>query len=134
MRLDTYAPPTLHGLTVKAARTGLKRRKLPLRALTRLPLDLPLTAGRMHFLRRVTAQGSITLRNEEWKVSRGLVGEYVWATLDLRTERLVIYHRRSEKAQAHVVKSHRYPIAERVERLKPEYRRRTKRVRVVKIL
>lgn len=131
---DTYAPPALHGLTVKEARTGVKRSKLPRRALTRLPLDLPLTAGRMHFIRRVSAHGTILLRKEEWKVSRGLAGEYVWATLDLRTERLVIYHRRSEKAQAHVVKIHRYPIPERVERVTPEYRRRTKRVSVLKII
>jgi putative transposase len=131
---DTYAPPALHGLTVKAARRGVKRRKLPPRALHRLPPDLPLTAGRVHFIRRVTAHGTITLRKEEWKVSRSLAGEYVWATLDLSTHRLVIYHRRSEKAKAHVVKIHRYPLTERVERVQPKYRQRTKRVRVLKIL
>lgn len=131
---DTYEPPALHGLTVKAARRGVKRRKLPSRALNRLPLHLPLTAGRVHFIRRVNAQGVINLRKEEWKVSRGLAGEYVWATLDLSTERLEIYHRRSEKAKAHIVKTHPYPIAERVVRVKPEYRRRTQRVRVLKIL
>lgn len=131
---DTYAPPALHGLTVKEARTRVTRRTLPSRALTRLPRDLPLTAGRVHFIRRVDAHGYITLRKETWKVSRRLVGEYVWATLDLRTQRLVIYHRRSAKAQAHVVKRHRYPIAERVEQGPPEYRRRTKRVRVLRLL
>lgn len=131
---DTYAPPALHGRTVKEARTGVKRRHLSPRTLTRLPQDLPLTVGRLHFIRRVTAHGTIPLRKEEWKVSRSLVGEYVWATLDLSTKRLVIYHRRSAKAKAHVVKSYPYPIAERIESVKPEYRRRTKRVRVVKLL
>jgi transposase len=131
---DTYEPPALHGLTVKAARRGVKRSTLTLRALHRLPQDLPLTAGRMHFIRRVTAQGLITLRKEEWKVSRSLAGEYVWATLDLSTQRLVIYHRRPEKAKARVVKIHRYPIAERVERVQPQYRRRTQRVRVLKLI
>jgi hypothetical protein len=130
---DTYAPPALHGLTVKEARPGVKRRHLSRRALTRLPQELPLTAGRLHFIRRVTAHGTILLRKEEWKVSRSLAGEYVWATLDLSTERLVISPRRSEKAKAHVVKIYRYPIAERVEPVQPEYRRQTKRVRVVKI-
>jgi putative transposase len=131
---DDYAPPALHGLSVKDARRGIKRRKLPPHALHRLPLDLPLTAGRVHFLRRVTARGVIHIRKEEWKVSRRLAGEYVWATLDLRTERLEIYHRRSEKAKAKVVKTHRYPIAERVERVKPQYRRRARRVGVLKII
>ena len=131
---EDYAPPALHGLTVKAARQGVTRRKLPSRALTHLPPDLPLTAGRLHFIRRVNAHGVITLRKEEWKVSRRLAGEYVWATLDLSTERLTIYHRRSEKATAHVVKTYHSPIAERVERVKPEHRHRTKRVSVLQIM
>ena len=53
-------------------------------------------------------------------MSRSLAGEYVWATLDLSTARLVLSHRRSEKAKAHVVKISRYPIAERVEPGQPE--------------
>ena len=88
----------------------------------------------MHFIRRVNAQGLITLRKEEWKVSRSLAGEYVWATLALSTQRLVIYHRRTEKAKVRVVKIHRYPIVEQVERVKPQYRRRTNRVRVLKMI
>jgi hypothetical protein len=127
---EDYAPPARQGLTVKEARKGVKRRKLTLRAIKHLPPELPLTAGRLPFLRRVKAQGVINLRQEDWKVSRRLAGEYVWATLDLRQESLEIYHRRSEKAKAKVVKRHRYPIAERVQRVKPEYRRRRRRVRV----
>jgi hypothetical protein len=131
---DNYAPPALHGLSVKEARQGVKRRKLPPPALHRLPPALPLTAGRVHFIRRVNARGVINIRKEEWKVSRRLAGEYVWATLDLRTKRLAIYHRRSEKAKAKVVKTHRYPLAERVESVKPQYRRRPRRVGVLKII
>lgn len=131
---DDYDPPALHGLTVKEARKGVKRRKLSPRALHRLPPDLPLTAGRVHFLRRVNERGVINIRKEDWKVSRRLAGEYVWATLDLSTECLTIYHRRSAKATVRVVKTHRYPIAERVERVPPEYRRRTRRVSVVKLM
>src|SRR5262249_52483964 len=123
---DDYDPPALQGLTVKEARRGVKRRKLPPRALNRLPPDLPVTAGRMHFIRRVNEHGAINLRKEEWKVSRHLAGEYVRATLDLSTERLEIYHRRSEKARATVVKTHSYPIKERVERVPPGYRGRTR--------
>ena len=130
---EDYAPPALQGLTVKDARRGVKRRTLPPRALNHLPPDLPVTAGRLHFIRRVNERGVINLRKEDWKVSRRLAGEYVWATLDLRTECLAIYHRRSERAKAKVVKTHRYPIAERVERRKPQYRRRTRRVGVLKI-
>jgi hypothetical protein len=131
---EDYAPPALHGLTVKEAGKGGKRRKLSLRAIKHLPTELPLTAGRVHFIRRVNERGVINIRKEDWKVSRRLAGAYVWATIDLSKERLEIYHRRSEKAQAQLVKTHRYPIAERVERVKPEYRRRTRRVRVLRII
>jgi hypothetical protein len=131
---EDYEPPALHGLTVKAARKGVKRKKLTPRAIKHLPTDLPLTAGRLPFIRRVNERGVINIRKEDWKVSRRLASEYVWAILDLRKERLEIYHRRSEKAKAKVVKQHRYPIEERVERLKPEYRRRTRRVRGLRIM
>jgi hypothetical protein len=66
---EDYAPPALQGLTVKEARKGVKRRKLPLRAIKQLPPELPLTAGRLHFIRRVNAQGVLNLRKEDWKVS-----------------------------------------------------------------
>jgi hypothetical protein len=131
---EDYAPPALHGLTVKAARKGGKRKKLTPRALKQLPADLPLTAGRLPFIRRVTEPGVINIRKEDWKVSRRLARAYGWARLDLRKERLELYHRRSEKATAKGVKQHRYPIAERVESLKPEYRRRTGRVRGLRIM
>src|SRR5262245_64225272 len=97
---DDYAPPALHGLTVKEARKGVKRRKLTPRASKQLPLEVPLTAGRLHFICRVNPQGVINIRKEDWKVSRCLAGEYVWATLDLSRKRLEIYHRRGAKAKA----------------------------------
>jgi hypothetical protein len=131
---DDYAPPVLQGLTVKEARKGVKRSKLTPQASKQLPPEVPLTAGRLHFIRRVNPQGIINLRKADWKVSRCLAGEYVWATLDLRRERLEIYHRRSAKAKAKVVKTYSYPIAERVEQVKLEYRRRRRRVRVLKII
>jgi putative transposase len=131
---EDYAPPALQGLTVKEARKGVKRRKLTPRAIKQLPAEVPLTAGRLHFIRRVNERGGINIRKEAWKVSRRLAGEYVWATVDLRKESLEIYHRRSEKAKAKVVKKHSYPIEKRVKRLKPEYRRRARKVRVLGII
>ena len=71
---DDYAPPALHGLSVKEARRGVNRRKLPPHALHRLPSDLPLTAGRLHFIRRVNTRGVLNIRKEEWKGSRRLAG------------------------------------------------------------
>lgn len=131
---EEYGPPSLGGLTVKEAGRGVKRRKLTRREIKELPDELPLTEGRLHFIRRVNERGEINLLKENWKVSKRLRGEYVWATIDLREQSLKIYHRRSERAKARLVKEHEYVIEERVETLKESFRRGRRRVRVLKII
>ena len=93
-----------------------------------LPSVVPLTAGRVHFVRLVNAQGQMTLLNETWKVGKRLAGQYVWATVSTDRRRLKIYHRRSAQARVRVVKVFRYPLHEQVAPLGPQfcrpYRRR----------
>ena len=81
---QTSAPPALGGLTVKQAATQLRCPKLLRRQIAQIPDELPLTAGRLHFLRKVDAQGPITLLKEPWRASKTLIGHYIWATLDIR--------------------------------------------------
>ena len=131
---ENYEPPGLAGLSVKEARRGVKRRKLTKREAQQLPEELPLTEGRLHFIRRVNGHGDINLLKEDWKVSKRLRGEYVWATIELRAQSLKVYYRSSERAKAKLVKAYDYRINERVERLKAEYRRGHRRVRVLKII
>src|SRR5262249_20313826 len=86
---ENYAPPALDGLTVCQA-AGLQRSpKLLCRQRAQIPEELPLTAGRLHFIRQVGAQGEINILKEQWKISKSLVGRYVWATLNTRTEELL---------------------------------------------
>jgi putative transposase len=131
---EQYEPPRLDGLSVKAAQRGVQRRRLKPREQHALPDELPLTAGRLHFIRRVGERGQIRLLNESWKVSKRLVGEYVWATVDLKEQRLQIAYRKSERAKAKLVKQCDYPIAEPVKRLSPQYKRRARRVKVLSII
>jgi hypothetical protein len=131
---ETYAPPALGGLTISQARRKPRRHKLSRRHIRQLPQALPLTAGRLHFIRRVNEQGAIDILKEQWKVSRSLVGQYVWATLDTRRKKLFIYHRRSARAQPRLIRHYAYEIVERVERPRPEYQRRTRRVDILKII
>jgi hypothetical protein len=91
---ETYAPPALHGMTVKQAADRPKAPPLRRGQIAQLPEDLPLTAGRIHFIRSVAAQGKINLLKEPWKVSKSLSGHYVWATIDVGTAELLLYHRR----------------------------------------
>lgn len=131
---DRYAPPRLGGLSVGEAKRGVKRRKLTARERRSIPDQVPLIAGRLHFIRRVDKRGAIRLLNESWKVSKRLGGEYGWATVDLTVQRLTIYYRKSERAQAKLIKQHAYGVAAPVKRVLPQYRRRARRVNVLRII
>lgn len=131
---QTYAPPALGGLQVAQAVRQQPRCKLSRRQIRQVPKVLPLTAGRVHFIRRVNAQGEINIRKQNWKVSRRLAGQYVWATLDTGRQELNIYYRRSERARAKLLRRYVYQITEPVKKLRPEYRRHARRSEVLKIL
>jgi putative transposase len=131
---DRYAPPRLGGLSVGEAKRGVKRRRLKVSERRAIPPRLPLTQGRVHFIRRVDARGEIHLLNESWKVSKHLAGEYVWATVDLREQRLQIAYRKSERAQAKLLKQYDYSVAEPRKSVLPQYRRRARRVKVLGII
>jgi Homeodomain-like domain len=130
----TYAPPALGGLTVKQAATQLRCPKLLRRQLAQIPDELPLTAGRLHFLRKVDAQGNITILKEHWRASKTLIGHYIWATLDIRKAALFLYHRRSERARPRLIKHYVYEIKEKVHKLKPEFHRRARKVDILQII
>jgi hypothetical protein len=129
-----YCPPALAGLTPAQAQRRVKRQRLTPAQARALPEHLPLTAGRLHFIRRVSAEGVISFRGERWKVSKRLAHEYVWATVILPARRLEIYHRRSERGEARLIKVYAYALPERVQRLRPEFRRHRVRRAVLKML
>jgi putative transposase len=131
---ERYAPEALGGLTVKQASRGLHCKKLRRQQIGQIPEELPLTAGRLHFIRKVDSQGKTNILKEHWKVSKTLIGQYVWATLDTRKEELFIYHRRSARAQPRLIKQYVYRIDEKVHKLKPEFQRRARKVEILKII
>ena len=131
---QTYDPPALDGLTVGEATREHPRHHLPERQIVELPNELPLTAGRLHFTRPVSAGGEIQILKEPWKVSRSLAGQYVLATLDLRRQELLIYHRRSTRADAHLIRQYEYEVDEPIKPLLLEYRRRGRRPDMLTII
>lgn len=131
---QTYEPPVLGGLSVAEATREARRTPLRQKQISRMPEELPLTAGRIHFVRRVRDEGEIEILKERWKVSRSLCGEYVLATLDLRKRELFIYHRRSERAQARLVRHYVYEIEERITPLSPEYHRHHRCLDMLRII
>jgi hypothetical protein len=96
-----YCLPGLQGLTPAQAQKQAERRRLT-KAQTRAgPAPLPVTAGRLPFIRRVWPTGEIGFLGEPWKVSKRLVGHYVWATVVTDAQQVEIDWRGSERATAH---------------------------------
>ena len=121
--LTQYAPPKLGDQTPQQAQRAEPRCRLTQCQISQLPNPLPITAGRIHFLRKVSADGTITLFNESWRVNRRLAGKYVWATVMTHRRRLDIWYQRSDQHAWRLLKSVRYDIAETVARLNPQFAR-----------
>ena len=66
--------PALGGVTVSKPPLRLRGRKLLRRQIAQIPAELPLTAGRRHFLRKVDAQGRISILKEHWHAAKTLSG------------------------------------------------------------
>lgn len=129
-----YHPPALQGATPGQAEAQVTRRHLTAEEIGLLPSELPLTAGRVHFLRLVTAQGQITLLNETWPVGKRLAGQYVWASINTPRRRLQIYHRRSDRARVRLVREFRYALHEQVMPLAAQFQRPYQRRRMFTML
>jgi transposase len=131
-----YHPPSLNGQTVAQVCQQVPRTRLRRHQAEALPTDseLPISAGRLHFIRPVDEQGDIELLNETWHVNKRLAGEYVWATIVTHEQRLSIYHRRSTDAPVCFVKSHRYLIPEPVVPLSRGFRRAQRRRKICTML
>ena len=116
-----YAPPKLGEQTPQQVQRTEGRRRLTARQVAQLPDPLPITAGRVHFIRQVAPDGTIAILNEAWTVSQRLAGKYVWATITTHGRRLDIWYQRSAQHDWRLLKSFDYDIPETVARLKPEF-------------
>jgi hypothetical protein len=131
---ESYAPPRLKGLSIKEASHGRRTRRLKRKELPSLTEKLPLTRGRIHFIRRVSAQGEIEILKEHWKVSKRLANRYVWATISTGKQSLEIYYRASKRAKVRCIKKYVYKISERIWPLQPSLRRNRRSVRVPQMI
>lgn len=121
--MTEYAPPHLNGLTPQQAQRRERRHWLTAAQIAHLPETLPITAGRIHFVRKVQADGTVTVLNETWKVGKRLAGQYVWATLITHCRRLEIWYQRSAQHEWRLLKTYHYELPETVTRLRPEFAR-----------
>ena len=118
--MTEYAPPFLDNVTPQQAQQHESICRLATKQILPLPDPLPITAGRIHFIRQVKPDGTLTLLNETWKVRKRLAGKYVWATLITHRRRLEIWYQRSAQPDWHLLKNCVYEISETVARLRPK--------------
>lgn len=76
---------------------------------------LPLTAGRLHFLRFVDADGSFSIFNETWSLpSATWAGKSIRATLDLQQQQLFVFQQPAHHLVPTLIAQFDYPIAEEI--------------------
>jgi transposase len=133
---ESYRPPSLNGQTVGQARQQVERVRLTRRQVMALPADkeLPITAGRVHFIRRVNRDGEIKVLNEIWRVDKRLANQYIWAVIVTHEHALRIYHKRDEQAPVRLVKTFSYSFHERVVALQSEFKRNKSRRKMCTML
>ena len=54
---------------------------------------LPLTKGKIHFIRKVDNDGKISVLNEAFKVGKEFISEYVLATICLEKQTMEVFYR-----------------------------------------
>jgi transposase-like protein len=108
-------------------RQDWKYRKTDLEAILhrKLPEDfeigtdsLSITEGKVHFIRQVKGDGTISVLNENFDVGESLAYEYVWATIDTKQEQLKVYYQEKNAEEADLIKIYQYTIGENVKRFK----------------
>ncbi len=125
-----YRPPSLAGKTPAQMRHGFKPFRLTptLRAL--IPEGrLPITAGRVHLIRKVDCQGILSLLNEVWLVGKKWMGEYIWTIVDTAAQTLDFWHLADAEAEWRHIKTRQFRLQEPVQSLLPAFRRNCLRSR-----
>lgn len=100
----------------------------PLRQL--IPIGrLPITAGQIHFMRKVETTGNIAVLNETWPIGEKWIGEYVCVTIDTREQVLTVWHQSDAESEWRQLKTRAYRLNEPVQPLLPAFHRNRTRCR-----
>jgi transposase len=82
---------------------------------------IPLTVGRIHFLRFVDQKATFSILNEKWTLPVELANKTIRATVDTGKEQLLVYHQTSPKEAPDLVRTWDYPVGEVVYPLDPAF-------------
>ena len=82
--------------------------------------ELPLTEGKILFIRKVGADGKVTILNEQFKIGGEFIEEYVWTTICLTNQRMTVHYRAQDEDVARVIKEEEYNVKEEVKPIKED--------------
>ena len=97
---------------------------------------LALTEGQVHFIRKVTAQRTVSILNLEWAVPKADPDQGVWTTLkfSVRGATLRIFDAAPDAAPRSCLAEHTFPLAEPVQSLPSAFQRGDQRRSVIQQL
>jgi hypothetical protein len=125
-----YRPPALLGKTPAQMRHGAAVMRLTADLRRLIPGGrLPITAGRIHFRRKVQTSGDIELLNETWFIGQPWIGEYIHATINTAERVLTFWHKRDAENEWRLIKTRQYRLKEPAQLLLPAFRRNCARCR-----
>lgn len=75
--------------------------------------NIPLVTGKVHFIRIVDSKGDIIVINESFHIGQEYIGEYVWATIDIGEQSLIILYN-DENMNVHKITQFNYIIDQQV--------------------
>lgn len=81
---------------------------------------LPLTDGKIHFIRKVDNKARINVLNEVFEVGKAFISEYVWATICMGKRKMEVYYRAKDQDAAVLIKEFNYELNEEVEPLRDD--------------
>jgi len=125
-----YRPPSLAGKTPAQMRRGFKpfRFTRPLREV--IPDGrLPITAGRIHVIRKVDCQGTRSFLNESWCMGKQWMGEYVWAMIDTLEQSVTFWQKADATAEWQHLTTRRFQLKDPVQPLHLAFHRNRERCR-----
>lgn len=76
--------------------------------------ELPITPGKIHFVRFVRENRQIEMLNESFTIDSRYAHEYVWATIDTAKKSLSIYHQASADQKRVLIKKLNYKLREKI--------------------
>jgi hypothetical protein len=124
-----YRPPSLAGKTPMQMRRGFQAVRLTAGLRRLIPQRLPISRGRVHFIRKVDVMGKVHMLNETWLIGRPWIGEYVWAVVDTAQQTLSFWHKPQPQAVWKHINTRPDRLTELVHPLLPEFRRNRLRCR-----